>query len=128
MAVRTARPAATIDKVVRDPAEKARGDAASGSGWYAVVARTGLVAKGVSYGIVGVLAIKLALGDGGRTTSRQGALQTLAHNTFGKVLLVLLAIGFVSYALWRFVQAFAEREDEAGEKGAAKKWGKRGGY
>jgi hypothetical protein len=82
-----------------------------------VLARAGLLAKGASYGIVGVLAIKLALGDGGKATSRQGALQTLAHSTFGKVLLILLAFGFASYALWRFVQAFAEG-----------KWGKGAGY
>ena len=105
----------------------AREKAERGSGWYAVVARTGLVAKGVSFGIVGLLAIKLALGDGGRATSRQGALQSLAQQSFGKLLLVLLAVGFAAYALWRFVQAFAERE-AGGEKEALKRWGKRAGY
>jgi Domain of Unknown Function (DUF1206) len=123
----------TIDRgraAFRRPADKARADAQTGRGWYAVLARTGLVAKGVSYGIVGVLAIKLALGQGGKATSRQGALQTLAQHSFGKVMLALLAIGFAAYAIWRFVQAFAEREDASdGEaKGAAKKWGKRAGY
>lgn len=96
----------------------ARAKAENGSGWYAVLARTGLVAKGVSFGIVGVLAIRLALGDGGKATSREGALQSLAQQSFGKVLLILLALGLGAYALWRFVQAFAERE----------KWGERAGY
>jgi hypothetical protein len=112
----------------RHPAREARAEAESGSGWYAVLARVGLVAKGVSFGIVGILAIKLALGNGGSATSREGALKTLAQHGFGKVLLVLLAIGFAAYAIWRFVQAFAEREQEDGEEGAAKKWGKRAGY
>lgn len=107
--------------------DEARAKAESGSGWYAVVARTGLVAKGVSFGIVGLLAIRLALGDGGKATSREGALQSLAQQSFGKVLLILLALGFSAYALWRFVQAFAERE-AGGEKEALKKWGKRAGY
>jgi len=54
---------------------------------------------------------------------------TLADESFGKVLLVLLAFGFAAYAIWRFVQAFAEREDDEGEaKVEAKKWGKRIGY
>jgi hypothetical protein len=44
------------------------------------------------------------------------------------VLLVVLAAGFASYALWRFIQAYAERDDGDGEKGEAKKWGKRAGY
>lgn len=98
-----------------------------GSGWYAVLARSGLVAKGVSYGLVGVLAVKLAVGDGGKATSRQGALQTLAQHTFGKVVLVLLACGLAGYAIWRFVQA-AEERDESGKDGALKTWGKRAGY
>ena len=117
------------EDALRHPAREARAEAESGSGWYAWVARIGLVAKGVSFAIVGVLAIKLALGDGGKATSRQGALQTLAHHWFGKALLILLAAGFAAYAIWRFVQAYAEREqDEDEAKGEAKKWGKRAGY
>ena len=94
-----------------------RAQARRGGGWYAFVARTGLVAKGISFGLVGALALKLALGDGGQATSRQGALQQLAHEPFGKLLLILLACGFAAYALWRFIQAWVED-----------KWGKRAGY
>jgi hypothetical protein len=113
---------------LRHPADAARSEAQSGRGWYAVLARSGLVAKGLSFGLVGVLAIKLAAGHGGNATSREGALQTLAQHGFGKAVLVLLALGFAAYALWRFVQAYAERDEESGEKGEAKKWGKRVGY
>jgi hypothetical protein len=112
----------------RKPGAEAQQKAESGSGWYAWLARVGLVAKGISFGIVGVLAVAVAVGAGGKATSRQGALQELAQHTLGKVLLILLAIGFAAYAVWRFVQAFAEKDDEGGEKGAAKKWGKRAGY
>jgi hypothetical protein len=113
---------------IRRPAREAEQKAHAGTGWYAWLARGGLVAKGVSFGIVGVLAIGVAAGTGGKTTSRQGALQTLAQHGWGKVLLVLLAIGFAGYAIWRFVQAVAERADDGGEKAAAKKWAKRAGY
>jgi hypothetical protein len=112
----------------RHPARGAQREAESGSGWYAWVARGGLVAKGVSFAIVGVLAIQVAVGEGGKATSRQGALATIGQNGFGKVLLVVLALGFAAYALWRFVQAFAEREDDDDASGEAKKWGKRAGY
>jgi len=48
------------------------------------LARAGLVARGVIYAVVGILAIKLALGDGGKTTDQNGALQTIATQPFGK--------------------------------------------
>jgi hypothetical protein len=108
------------------PGNEAKRKADSGRGWYAVLARTGLVAKGFSYGLVGALALKLALGDGGKATSRQGALQQLAQRSFGEIVLILLAFGFAAYALWRFVQAYAERPDADDE--AAKVWAKRAGY
>jgi hypothetical protein len=100
----------------------------TGGAWYRWLARVGLVAKGVSFGIVGVLAIKLALGDGGRATSREGALRTIASHWGGKLLLALLALGFAAYALWRFVQAYTERGGEGEAKAEAAKWGKRVGY
>jgi len=104
----------------------ARAKARQGSGWYSALARTGLVAKGISFGLVGALAIKLAFGDGGKATSRQGALEALARHSFGHVVLIALVIGFAAYALWRFVQAYAEKSSE--EDGAAKVWAKRIGY
>ncbi len=129
MATRQTLPSGQRTKhAVEQPAREAREKAESGSGWYAWLARAGLVAKGISFGIVAVLAIGVAVGTGGETTSRQGALQTLAQHAWGKVLLVLLVLGFVGYAIWRFVQAFAERDDDGDEKGKAKKWGKRAGY
>jgi Na+-transporting methylmalonyl-CoA/oxaloacetate decarboxylase gamma subunit len=116
-------------QVAQRPGEEAREKAETGSGWYAWLARGGLLAKGASFALVAVLAIGVAAGVGGKTTSRQGALETLAHEGWGKVVLVLLGLGFAAYAVWRFVQAFVEREeDEDNEKGVAKKWGKRAGY
>ncbi|MDQ3982494.1 MAG: DUF1206 domain-containing protein, partial [Actinomycetota bacterium] len=120
--------AETARAAAQDPAREVRRDAERGTGWYAWVARGGLVAKGVSYAIVGVLAIQLALGDGGKATSRHGALATIAQNGLGKALLVVLALGFAAYALWRFVSAFAEREYDDDASGKAKKWGKQAGY
>lgn len=118
------------EQLLRQKADKTKAKAEAGTGWYAVLARVGLVAKGVSYGLVGVLAIAVALGQGGKATSRNGALATIADESWGKLVLVLLALGFAAYAIWRFVQAFAEREDEdeSEAKGEAKKWGKRAGY
>ncbi|HZQ90104.1 MAG TPA: DUF1206 domain-containing protein [Gaiellaceae bacterium] len=115
-------------KPVRQLSHAVERERSQDGGWYPWLARTGLVAKGASYALVGGLAIGVAAGAGGKTTSRQGALQSLAHHAWGKALLVALGLGFAAYALWRFLQAVAEREDEGGEKAALETWGKRAGY
>ena len=69
------------------------------------LSRAGFVARGLIYGIIGVLALRLAVGQGGRTTNQQGALHTVANQPLGKALLTLLAIGLGGYALWRFARA-----------------------
>jgi hypothetical protein len=69
------------------------------------LARAGLVARGVVYGVIGLLAVKLALGSSGKTTNQQGALQTIAEQPFGKVLLIALAIGLAGYSAWRLLRA-----------------------
>lgn len=81
------------------------------------LARGGFVARGLIYGIVGILAVKLAVGDGGTTTNQQGALKTVANQPFGKVLLILVAIGLGGYALWRFVHALLGRGPEGSDSG-----------
>lgn len=86
-------------------------------GW---LARAGLVARGVVYGIIGILALKLALGDGGKATDQEGALQTIAHQSFGELLLLLVAVGLGGYALWRLIRAAvghgAEQTDSTFER------------
>ncbi len=72
--------------------------------WLERLARVGLVAQGISFGLVGVLAIKLALGEGGKATDREGALRTIAHHSVGRLLVLALAIGFACYALWRVTE------------------------
>jgi hypothetical protein len=89
--------------------------------WIEILGRTGLVAKGVSYALVGFLALEVALGKGGRATSRQGALATIASHGWGELLLIALALGFAAYALWRF----AETIWPEGDDGFFKRTGKR---
>jgi hypothetical protein len=91
------------------------------AGWTEVLGRAGLVAKAVSYGLVAFLALELAFGNGGRATSRQGALAAIATHGWGKALLIALAAGFAAYALWRF----AETVWPPGDDGFFKRTGKR---
>jgi len=84
---------------------KAGGEKVAQSSSFEWLARAGFVARGLIYGIIGILAIKLAVGAGGKTTNQQGALETVARQPFGKVLLIVVAIGLGGYALWRLLRA-----------------------
>jgi len=85
---------------------RSQGESVASSPWFERGARAGLVARGAVYIIIGVLAVKLAIGEGGETTSQQQALQEIAQQSFGKTLLVLTAIGLAGYAIWRLVRAW----------------------
>jgi hypothetical protein len=80
--------------------------------WFA---RAGLAARGVVYIVIGVLAVKLALGDGGKATTQQGALATIAEQPLGTVLLILVAVGLAGYACWRLLRAAIGHGPEASD-------------
>src|SRR5207248_8506728 len=76
---------------------------------FASLARPGLIARGVVYGVIGVLAIKVAVGSAGSAANQQGALQAIAGQPFGKGLLIALAAGLARYAGWRLARAATGR-------------------
>jgi hypothetical protein len=84
---------------------RAGGEQIAHSRGFEWLARAGFVARAVVYVIIGILAIKLAIGSGGASANQQGALRTISAEPFGKVLLILIAIGLGGYALWRLLRA-----------------------
>lgn len=80
-------------------------DDAAGSQALGRLARAGIVARGLVYLVIAVLAIELAGGERGTTTNQQEALRTIAEQPFGKVLLFLVAVGLAGYAVWMLVRA-----------------------
>lgn len=98
--------------------------AARRTSWLEGLARYGLVAKGASYALVAVLAVLLAVGAGGKAASRVGALESIAGAWWGVAVLVVLALGFAAYAVWRALEAMLDREDDgSGPPGLAKRAG-----
>lgn len=73
-------------------------------------ARFGLIARGVMFALLGVLAARLAFGNGGANTDSQGALRTVASGPFGTVLLGLLTVGLAVYAGWQLYEAWSEND------------------
>lgn len=66
-----------------------------------VAARVGILAYGITHLIIGVLALQVAFGQGGGQASESGAFQAIVEQPFGRILLWVLAIGFVAAAVWR---------------------------
>lgn len=87
--------------------------------WLGRLGRAGLVAKGVLYGLVGVLAGRIAFGDATQDADQQGAIATVADGPLGSVLLPALALGFGGYAVWRAAQAWTDPGEEDGLHGLA---------
>lgn len=83
---------------------RAATSAASGD-WRSALARFGLLAKGVLYGTLGLLAVEFARGQSSsEEASPAGAIERVAQQPFGRWLLVLLTLGLVSLTIWHVVQ------------------------
>ncbi len=77
--------------------------------------RAGFVARGLTYGIIGALALTLALAaGGGLATNQQEALALLAETPLGEAALVAVAVGLLAYALWKFALSVVGLGPEGG--------------
>lgn len=76
--------------------------------WVERLARFGYLIRGVVYATIGVLALQLAMGAGGATTTQSGAIAMLGSQPFGKVLLILIVVGLIGYSLWGFIRAILD--------------------
>ncbi|MEQ9443300.1 MAG: DUF1206 domain-containing protein [Cyclobacteriaceae bacterium] len=80
------------------------------------IARFGMFAKGAVYVILGVLTAMAAFGAGGEKAGKSDSLQFVREQPFGKVLLAILALGLISYVVWRFIQAIRDPENKGNDK------------
>lgn len=80
------------------------------------IARFGMFSKGTVYIILGVLTAMAAFGGGGQTADKSDSLQFIYQQPFGKILLAIMALGLVSYVVWRFIQAIRDPEHKGDDK------------
>lgn len=92
------------------PLPSARSLAHPARKWLEVFTRWGFIANGIVYLIIGVLAVRWALGAGGELIDPEGAFREMQERPFGKPLLIALIPGFFSYAAWRLLAAFYDGE------------------
>lgn len=95
----------------------AAGQAAQ-SPWVERLGKAGFAAKGVLYLVIAATAGSVGLGGGGEA-SQTGAIETLASQSYGTAILVILAFGLAGYALLRLVHVFVDPSGEDGAKGVA---------
>ena len=70
------------------------------------LAVVGYIAKGIAVVAVGVLFVVAAVTlDPGRASGLDGGLRALASIPFGRILLVLIAVGLVAFGVYTFVRA-----------------------
>ena len=72
------------------------------------LARLGYASKALVYAIIGTLAIAAATNQGGRVTDTSGALRVVLSQPYGRILLLVLAVGLCGYAVWRILDAFSD--------------------
>ncbi len=99
---------------------------AANSVWIDRLARLGFCARGLVYVIVGLIAFQIADGadSSGDEASKEGALREILERSYGRPLMIVLAVGLGGYALWRASEAaFGKRDEEDERKRTAKRLG-----
>jgi hypothetical protein len=106
----------TLTTATRDLKDQAEAAAVHAKPWVARLIRLGYAAKGTVYCFIGGLALLAALGSaGGETTGSRGAMEMIAGQAFGRVLLVAVAVGLAAYALWQFFRTAFDPEHDAND-------------
>ena len=87
------------------------------------IAQFGLIAKGLVYCLLGVLAFMAAFHIKGRSagnTDKAGVFDFIEKQTGGQIMLAILALGLISYTVWRGIQAFSDSQNKGSDaKGLA---------
>jgi hypothetical protein len=83
---------------------------------FELLVRAGFVTRSVTYGVVGGIALALAVGAGSAPAApnQQGALALIAGAPLGRVAVAVAAAGLLAYALWKLGRVVFGRGPEGG--------------
>lgn len=110
----TAQPApASVRKTVEsaDSENPVAEELAEAAGpWICRLARVGYASKGAVYVVVGSVAALAVVGLRRQTTDGRGALSMILQQPFGRIIIATSVVGFLGYAVWRFIAAWRDTE------------------
>lgn len=86
------------------------------------LARGGFIAYGVIHLLFAWLALQVAFGDSSGETDQSGALQTIAKQSGGKFLVILIIIGMVAMAVWQATEAAIGESGRQGKEALAERF------
>jgi hypothetical protein len=92
------------------------GRRANRSDWMDRAVRLGMVAYGIVHLTIAWLGIQLAFGDHSGSASRNGALNQLAQQSWGLVVVWVVAVGMFALVVWKLLEAFVDFGIEDGAK------------
>lgn len=78
---------------------------AAANPWLERLGRLGYVVRGLLYGVMGILALRLALGEPTRTADQRGTLYLLSGSPVATILMVVVIVCLAAYSLWGFIRA-----------------------
>jgi hypothetical protein len=67
--------------------------------------RLGYVVRGLVYGVIGALALEMALGKNANPADQAGAISALSNTPLGEFLLYIILAGLLGYAVWGLIRA-----------------------
>ncbi|WP_120337758.1 DUF1206 domain-containing protein [Cryobacterium soli] len=70
------------------------------------LAKVGYAVNGLLHGLIGAIAISLAIGAGGESADQSGALGQLAQSPGGIFVIWTIVVGLAALGLWQVLQAF----------------------
>ena len=67
--------------------------------------RVGYLVRGLIYGVIGVLAVQVAILGRGTVADAQGAIVTMGKTPLGNALLYVILLGLIGYFMWGVIRA-----------------------
>lgn len=80
------------------------------------LAKVGTAIYGLTYVVVGWLALQVAFGEPAGRASSQGALREISQQPFGQIVLWVACVGFVALVVWKICEAVAGHDDAEGAR------------